>query len=251
MLLTLFIRHSTSFYPQFSFFCVMIVRHCDWRWQQFVCFWRCGCFWFGFNIPLLTLTSISPLLCLVSVFCLFLFLLPFKGSVGWMVIRLLCIQRHNACKNSGSRRHNVYDMSTKCACATKQRNPLFSFIILLISSSALSAASRVVVVASISTDLSYGVDSVTLLVREEEYYVVNFVLSVVRFSFCLSIILIADHCLLSSPCGAYLTTNWVFLSSQGQEILRHRRNRNITTTDLFVLSAWGRRRHSPTQSRGS
>jgi len=58
-------------------------------------------------------------------------------------------------------------MSTKCACATKQRNPLFSFIILLISSSALSAASRVVFVAPISTDLSYGVDSVTLLVREE------------------------------------------------------------------------------------
>lgn len=121
-----------------------------------------------------------------------LFLLPFKGSVGWMVTRLLCIQRHNACKNSGSRRH-IY-MSTKCACATKQRNPLFSFIILLISS-ALSAASRVVVVASISTDLSYGVDSVTLLVREEEYYVVNFVLSVVRLAFAFSspIIVFSGH----------------------------------------------------------
>ena len=85
-------------------------------------------------------------------------------------------------------------MSTKCACATKQRNPLFSFIILLISS-ALSAASRVVVVASISTDLSYGVDSVTLLVREEEYYVVNFVLSVVRLAFAFSspIIVFSGH----------------------------------------------------------
>ena len=73
-------------------------------------------------------------------------------------------------------------------------NPLFSFIILLISS-ALSAASRVVVVASISTDLSYGVDSVTLLVREEEYYVVNFVLSVVRLAFAFSspIIVFSGH----------------------------------------------------------
>jgi len=191
MLLTLFIRHSTSFYPQFSFFCVMIV---------FFCF-------------------------------------PSKGVLDGWSLRLLCIQRHNACKNSGSRRHNVYEYEHQVRVCNKTEE---SSLFLHYSSNILSterSLPRCCCCIYLHGPLVWCRFSYFACARGR-ILCRKFCPLVVRFSVCL---FVADHCLFRSPCGAYLTTNWandfLFLSSQGQEILRHRRNRNITTADLFVLSA--------------